>query len=85
MKAPMSTAKAEDTRRRILQAALGLFQTRGFDDTTMREIAQEAGVATGAAYYYFASKEAMVMAFYELASSEMQAGHRGGAGRAGIA
>ncbi|HEV8145081.1 MAG TPA: TetR family transcriptional regulator [Bryobacteraceae bacterium] len=74
MKAPMSTAKAEDTRKRILQAALGLFQTRGFDDTTMREIAQAAGVATGAAYYYFASKEAMVMAFYELASREMQPG-----------
>ena len=74
MSAPVSTAKAEDTRRRILEAALGLFQTRGFDQTTMREIAQEAGVATGAAYYYFASKEAMVMAFYELASREMQPG-----------
>jgi AcrR family transcriptional regulator len=74
MNAPVSTVKAEETRRRILQAALGLFQTHGFDQTTMREIAQEAGVATGAAYYYFASKEAMVMAFYELASREMQPG-----------
>jgi AcrR family transcriptional regulator len=74
MNAPVTTAKAEDTRRRILQAALGLFRTHGFDRTTMREIAEEAGVATGAAYYYFASKEAMVMAFYELASREMQPG-----------
>jgi AcrR family transcriptional regulator len=39
----------------------------------MREIAQEAGVALGSAYYYFASKEALVMAFYEHASEEMSA------------
>jgi AcrR family transcriptional regulator len=37
----------------------------------MREIANEAGVALGSAYYYFASKEALVMAFYEQASQEM--------------
>jgi len=39
----------------------------------MREIAAAAGVATGAAYYYFDSKEAIVMAFYEQAQEEMQA------------
>jgi AcrR family transcriptional regulator len=58
------TPKAEETRRRILAAALDLFQERGFAETTMREIARRAGVATGAAYYYFPSKEAIVMAFY---------------------
>ena len=39
----------------------------------MRQIAAEAGVATGAAYYYFDSKEALVMAFYGQAQMEMRA------------
>jgi AcrR family transcriptional regulator len=70
---PPSTkpTKAEETRSRILAAALDLFRRRGFDQTTMREIASEAGVALGSAYYYFASKEALVMAFYEQASQDM--------------
>ena len=38
----------------------------------MREIAAEAGVATGAAYYYFDSKEAIVLAFYNQAQKEME-------------
>ena len=65
--------KAEQTQSRILAAALELFRRRGFDQTTMREIAAEAGVALGSAYYYFESKEALVMAFYERASEEMSA------------
>ncbi|MGH9523977.1 MAG: TetR/AcrR family transcriptional regulator, partial [Terriglobales bacterium] len=67
-----STAKAEETRRRIYDAALQSFRDKGFEQTTMRDIARQAGVALGGAYYYFASKEAIVLAFYE----EMQAqGH----------
>jgi AcrR family transcriptional regulator len=58
------TAKAEETRTKILDTALRLFRERGFPQTTMREIASEAGVATGAAYYYFRSKDELVMAFY---------------------
>lgn len=60
----MATAKAEETRDRILDAALRLFRERGFEQTTMRDVAAEAGVATGAAYYYYRSKEDLVMAFY---------------------
>jgi AcrR family transcriptional regulator len=66
-----ATGKADETRARILNAALGLFRGRGFDRTTMREIAAEARVSLGSAYYYFDSKEALVMAFYERASDEM--------------
>lgn len=58
------TAKAEETRAKILDTALRLFRERGFEKTTMRDVAAEAGVATGAAYYYFRSKEDLVMAFY---------------------
>jgi AcrR family transcriptional regulator len=62
--AAMATPKAEETRARILDAALRLFRERGFDATTMRDVATEAGVATGGAYYYYRSKEDLVMAFY---------------------
>jgi AcrR family transcriptional regulator len=64
--------KSEETRERIFKAALALFHERGFETATMREIAAEAGVATGAAYYYFASKDAIIMDFYRRASAEMQ-------------
>lgn len=69
----MATAKAEGTRERILDGALHLFRRHGFDQTTMRQIAAEAGVATGAAYYYFRSKEELVMAFYVRTADEARA------------
>jgi AcrR family transcriptional regulator len=59
------TPRAEDTRQRIYESALDLFREKGFEPTTMRDIAQKAGVALGGAYYYFASKEAIVLAFYQ--------------------
>lgn len=60
-----STPKAEETRRRIYEAALLMFREKGFEQTTMRDIARQAGVALGAAYYYFSSKDAIVLAFYQ--------------------
>jgi AcrR family transcriptional regulator len=66
------TPKAEETGLRILDAALALFRQPGFDSATMRDIAQKAGVATGAAYYYYPSKDAIVMDFYRRACAEMQ-------------
>jgi AcrR family transcriptional regulator len=65
-------AKSDETRARILTAAIELFQRKGFDQTTMREIAVEAGVATGAAYYYFDSKDAIVLTFYDHSQQEME-------------
>lgn len=59
------TPRAEETRRKIYDAALQLFREKGFEETTMRDVAQKAGVALGAAYYYFSSKEAFVLAFYD--------------------
>ena len=59
-----TTPRAEDTRRKIYDAALELFRERGFEETSMRDIAAKAGVALGAAYYYFSSKDAIVLAFY---------------------
>ena len=65
-------AKSEETRGLILDTALGLFRKNGFEETTMREIASEARVALGSAYYYYDSKHALVMAFYERAQREME-------------
>jgi AcrR family transcriptional regulator len=60
-----STPRAEDTRRRIYESAMELFREKGFEQTTMRDIAAKAGVALGGAYYYFSSKDAIVLAFYQ--------------------
>jgi AcrR family transcriptional regulator len=68
----MKIKKSEETRTRILEVALAVFRERGFERATMREIATAAGVAVGAAYYYFESKDAIVMAFYERSQGEMR-------------
>jgi AcrR family transcriptional regulator len=65
-------SKSAETRDRILKSALDLFHDKGFELTTMRDIADRAGMATGAAYYYFASKDAIVLAFYDRARTEME-------------
>jgi AcrR family transcriptional regulator len=72
MPPPKTTPKAEETGRRILDSALELFRHEGFDPTTMRDIARKAEVATGAAYYYYPSKDAIVMDFYLRSCAEMQ-------------
>jgi AcrR family transcriptional regulator len=72
MPPPKVTPKAEETGRRILEAALELFRQEGFDTATMRDIARKAEVATGAAYYYYPSKDAIVIDFYQSSCAEMQ-------------
>jgi AcrR family transcriptional regulator len=64
------TAKGEDTRERIYRTALTLFRERGFDATTMRDIAAAAGMSLGAAYHYFPGKDAIVLAYYDRVSLE---------------
>jgi AcrR family transcriptional regulator len=56
--------KGERTKERIVAAALALFRRDGYEATTMRAVAEEAGVSLGNAYYYFASKELLLRAFY---------------------
>jgi AcrR family transcriptional regulator len=64
-KKDMVTDKAEQMRSRILEIALDMFCERGYDETTMRAIAEDAGVALGNTYYYFRSKDQLIQAFYE--------------------
>jgi AcrR family transcriptional regulator len=54
----------QDTRQLILDTALRLFEERGYAATTMRAIADEAGVTPSNAYYWFASKDELVQEFY---------------------
>ena len=65
-------ADSEETRRQILDTALALFRERGFDETTIRDIAGRAGLSLGAAYYYFRSKDAIVGAYYDYIQEEHQ-------------
>jgi AcrR family transcriptional regulator len=67
----MFKSKSEETREKILDAALALFREKGFHEATMRQIAEQAGVATGLAYHYFRSKDDMVMAFYDRAKEDL--------------
>jgi AcrR family transcriptional regulator len=58
------TKRGETSRAAIFGAALELFQERGYDATTMRAVAERAGVSLGSSYHYFASKEHLVLEFY---------------------
>ncbi|MFE5212920.1 TetR family transcriptional regulator [Streptomyces sp. NPDC056600] len=62
--------KSEQTRTLILETAMRLFQEKGYDRTTMRAVAQEAGVSVGNAYYYFSGKEHLIQGFYDRIGAE---------------
>lgn len=65
------SARGAHTREAIAAAARSLFLERGYDATTMRAVAERAGVSLGNAYYYFASKDHLVQEFY----AQMQIDH----------
>jgi AcrR family transcriptional regulator len=57
--------KADLTRQKILDVSLTLFQKQGYEKATMRAIAKAAGLAPGAAYYHFETKEHIIFDFYQ--------------------
>lgn len=63
-------AKSEQTRQLVAEVALRMFREIGFEKTTMRAIATEAGVSVGNAYYYFASKDDLVQELYVQVQAE---------------
>jgi AcrR family transcriptional regulator len=65
--------RAARTRDAIVAAALELFRENGFERTTMRAVAERAGVSVGNAYYYFSSKDELVQGFYDQLVAEHRA------------
>jgi AcrR family transcriptional regulator len=59
-----------ETRERVVAAALRLFREEGFEATTMRRIAAEAGVSLGNAYHYFGGKDDLVRELYLVVQRE---------------
>ena len=62
----------ERMRQKILDAALKLFARDGYDATPVKRIAQEAGIAQGLLYHYFASKEDVVRAIFTECMAQIQ-------------
>jgi AcrR family transcriptional regulator len=54
--------QAEERRRQLIDTALSLFAQKGFENTTIKDLAEAAGVAQGLFYHYFESKEALLFA-----------------------
>lgn len=57
--------RAEETRRRILEAAQETFASQGYQATSVSEICQRAGVTKGAFFYHFPTKHALFLALLE--------------------
>lgn len=62
---------AETPRRRVLQSAIDLFSTRGFDGVSVRDITTHAGTNLAAVNYYFGSKDILVRTVFKTAAARI--------------
>src|SRR3990170_5584981 len=62
---PPRRRKREETRARLMDAAIGIFARSGFDRATVDEIVREAGFSKGAFYVHFESKEDLFWSMLE--------------------
>src|SRR6185295_488500 len=62
---PGTTLQGHDARERLYRTAIDMIRRRGYEGTTMRGVANAAGVSAGLLYRYFPSKRAVVLALYE--------------------
>lgn len=72
---------SSDTREKILQAAFAVLSREGYENTSIKEIAEEAGVAQGLVHYYFKSKQQLVLSVLAVVCQKMEM--KGVAGEAG--
>ena len=66
----MARPKAADKRRRILEAAVGVFARKGYFAARVSDIAKRAGVADGTIYLYFRNKEDILVRLFDEVMSE---------------
>lgn len=59
-----------ETEALIVTTALRLFEQHGYEATTMRKIAEEAGLSVGNAYHYFSGKDELVHELYRAVQRE---------------
>ena len=64
------SAQGAAARQRLYEVALKLMAKKGFESTTLRDVADEAGVSVGLLYRYFPSKRAIITALYEELSAD---------------
>lgn len=57
--------EVKSTRERILDVAMDLFIEKGYDKTSLREIAEQLGFTKAALYYHFSNKEDILMALHQ--------------------
>jgi AcrR family transcriptional regulator len=67
---PGQTAQGVAARDRLYATAMQLITQRGYEATTLRDIAKKAGVSVGLLYRYFPSKQAVIIALYEELSAD---------------
>ncbi|MEH0156728.1 TetR/AcrR family transcriptional regulator [Limibacter armeniacum] len=61
----------EQTKKRLMEVGLELFAEQGFYSTSISKIAKEAGMAKGAMYHYFESKDELLKSIIEMGMAEM--------------
>ena len=76
----MLTDHSTKSREKILQAAFTVLSKQGYENTSIKEIAEEAGVAQGLVHYYFKSKQLLVLAVLEFVCDKVELGVAGEAG-----
>jgi AcrR family transcriptional regulator len=70
---PGATAQGLAARERLYSTALGMIAERGYEGTTLRDVAGKAGVSAALLYRYFPNKRALLLAFYDELSVEQLA------------
>ena len=69
-----------DTRNKILEAAFRVLSREGYENTSIKQIAEEAGVAQGLVHYHFKSKEQLVLAVLAYVCEKVEVKVEGKAG-----